>query len=609
MARRLMTGSEQLVATLAARGVDTVFGIVGSGFIDPLDLFGAAKVDGRRPIRFIDVKHEQSAVHMADGYARAKRGAIAAVMGQNGPGISNMVTGVATASYNHAPVLVVSPQAGSTTFGWRGFQEMDQMPLFAGMTRYAVDVPHASRIAECTGRAIDRALAQRGPAQVNYARDMVYAEHEVEIPAPVPRALEVPCLEAVREIGQRLVDAERPMILVGNGCRDPGPVQQLAARLNCPVATTYLHNDAYPATCPRAVGPLGYMGSQAAMRSLQDADLVLAVGTRINPFGITPQYGIDYWDPHKPLIQIDRDPNALGVTCSPVLAVAADAVETVRAIDDELVTLFNDDPGIDYTRHNAAWEAELERASWEPTGADGRLRPKAVLRSLRRGLDTHAFGAQHADPIVTTDIGHCCSQALSYLAFRRPESLLTAGTFGACGTAIPLALGARFAEPDRPIVALVGDGAAMMQGINELLTAREHRLGVTVVVFRNEVWGAELLNQLIWTDARAVGSELHDQPSAAGIARAMGVEGVEVHTLDAFEQELAGSIEAQAAGVTTLIEVHCSAEMGAPFRPDAMKPPQRRLAEFEHLTVTEARFGRQYERPDADDDADDPQPQ
>jgi len=574
-----MSASEALVETLVAHDVDRVFGIVGSAFIDPLDLFPAAG------ITFVDVQHEQNAVHMAEAYA-AISGKPGVVMGQNGPGISNMVTGMATAFMNRRPVVLISPQAGSNTFGWRGFQEIDQLPMFSNITKYQAQVPCGARMSEIVGRAFDRARQLRGPTQVNIPRDMFNEVHDYTISHPVRVDPVVPSPETVDRIAAALAAAERPMLLVGAGYdRGCGAAEALALQLGCPVATTYLHNDAFR-ECSHNVGSLGYMGSKAAMRCVAESDLILALGTRINPFGITKQYGLDYWDSTKPLIQIDIDPDAIGVTCDPIIAACADAAAAAGEINRELMHRVADEtePRIPFERYKREWHDELIASSKQPAGQE-RLRPKAVLDTIHTAL------AGRTDAVVTTDIGHCCSQALSYLD--GDVTLLSAGSFGSCGTSIPMALGAKMADPDRAVMALVGDGAVNMQGLNELLTAYRNGLGVTIVVFRNEVWGAELLNQLIWTDGRAVGTQIENPPIHM-IAEALGITGYEARTLEEFKQALDIAADMQFLRQSTLIEVHCSAEMGAPFRSDAMRCPTRHLPKYAHLTTTEADYTRQF---------------
>lgn len=574
-----MSASEALVETLVRHDVKKVWGIVGSAFIDPLDLFPKAG------IQFIDVQHEQNAVHIADAYARVS-GKVGVVMGQNGPGISNMVTGIATAYLNHSPVTVISPQSGTDSIGKLGFQELDQMPMFSNITKYQVHVQNSSRIPELTARAFNRAMHQNGPTQVNIPRDMFYDVHEYGIPAPMAKGAPVPAPETLEAVVKLVMDSKRPILITGYGCKDAAAVRELARLLNCPVATTYLHNDAYPSDDPHFVGSLGYMGSKAAMRCVQEADLVVALGSRLNPFGTTKQYNLDYWSPSKPLVQVDINEAALGVSCNPTIAVHGDAAATAAALLGRLQTVgVGAKEVMQYKQYFAEWQQELADSSKPPAGP--RPSPKSILFALKQTL------AGLTAPIVTTDIGHCCSQALAYLEFRQPKSLLTAGTFGSCGVAIPSAIGARFADPNRPIFALVGDGAVNMQGINDLLTCYRYKLGITVIVFRNEVWGAELLNQLIWTDARAVGTEI-ENPPIKNVATAFGCIGVEARSVDEFKAALEESIKAQKEGKSTLIEAYVTSEMGAPFRSDAMRCPKRHLPKYAELSTTTANYSRQY---------------
>lgn len=599
------TASEALVETLVRHKVKKVFGIVGSAFIDPLDLFPDAGID------FIDVTHvsptvtrgyaafshfdfmqEQNAVHMADVYGRMT-GIPGVAMGQNGPGITNMVTGVATAFLNHAPVCVITPQSGADSIGKLGFQELQQLPMMANITKYQVHVEHPPRMNELLGRALDRCLLNRGPTQMNYSRNILGTVSDYEFKEPMQINPVIPDASTIDSIVQRIAQAKKPVILAGGGLENATAVKILSQRLNCPVATTYLHNDCFPYTDERYVGPLGYMGSQAAMKCVMDSDLVIAVGTRLNPFGKTNQYSMAYWDDTRPLIQIDSNRDALGVSCNPTLAVCGDAARTIEAVNERMdktgFAAVIGKPAIPFKQYMKDWH-EFRAAKHLKITPEGRIPPRMVLRTFADVLK------ELDGPIVTTDIGHCCSQSLAYLEFDRPKSLFTAGTFGSCGTSIPMAVGARFADADRPVFALVGDGAVNMQGINELLTCFRRKLGITVVCFRNEVWGAELLNQLIWTDGRAVGSEI-ENPSIAGIARGFGAHGVTVSgSTEALADELRAAAARQKEGLSTLIEVMCTAEMGAPFRSDAMKCPTRYLPKYKHLTTETPDFTRQYSK-------------
>src|SRR5690606_24306012 len=286
-----MTSSEAFVETLAANGVKHVFGIVGSAYMDALDIFEPAG------IRFISVAHEQNAAHMADGYSRVTN-RHGVCIGQNGPGITNFVTAIAAAYWAHSPVIAITPETGSSTIGLGGFQETEQLPFFEKITKYQVHVNRPDRLAELTNRAFHIALTERGPAQINIPRDYFYGEVDVTIPKPqkIERSAGGP--QSLEEAAKALAAAKFPVIVAGGGVimsDGLAEARALAERLSAPVVTSYLHNDAFPAGHELACGPLGYQGSKAAMRIIAQADVVLALGTRLGPFGTLPQYGIDYW--------------------------------------------------------------------------------------------------------------------------------------------------------------------------------------------------------------------------------------------------------------------------------------------------------------------------
>ncbi len=298
-----MTPSEAFVETLAAHGIETVFGIVGSAYMDALDIFEPAG------IRFISVAHEQNAAHMADGYARVldRHGACIA---QNGPGITNFVTGIAAAYWAHSPVVCITPETGSATIGMGGFQETEQLPIFSKITKFQVHVNRPDRIAELTSRACDLALAERGPVQINIPRDYFYGEIDVDLPRPVPIERSAGGPESLAAATEALKSAKFPVIVAGGGVifsHGQDEAVALAERLGAPVVASYLHNDSFPNRHELFCGPLGYQGSKAAMRILQQADVVLALGTRLGPFGTLPQYGIEYWPKAARIVQVDPD--------------------------------------------------------------------------------------------------------------------------------------------------------------------------------------------------------------------------------------------------------------------------------------------------------------
>ncbi|WP_435200054.1 sulfoacetaldehyde acetyltransferase [Janibacter sp. GS2] len=580
-----MTPSEAFVETMVANGVTDIFGIMGSAFMDAMDIFAPAG------IRLVPVVHEQGAAHMADGYARVS-GKHGLVIGQNGPGISNCVTAIAAAYWAHSPVVIVTPETGTMGMGLGGFQEANQLPMFQEFTKYQAHVNNPKRMAELTGRAFDRAMTEIGPTQINIPRDYFYGEIETEIPTP-QRLDRGPgggaSLDAAADL---LAQAEFPVIISGGGVVMADGVEEckaLAERLGAPVVNSYLHNDSFPASHPLWCGALGYQGSKAAMKLIAQADVVVALGSRLGPFGTLPQHGMDYWPKDAKIIQIDADHKMLGLVKKISVGICGDAAEAAVALRERLEVrdLRSDDNREarveTMRREQDAWEQELtewthEKDGYslemieEAKGEDGSwLSPRQVLRELEKAMPERVM--------VSTDIGNINSVANSYLRFEEPRSFFAPMSFGNCGYALPTIIGAKAAAMDRPAVAYAGDGAWGMS-MGEVLTAVRHDIPVTAVVFHNRQWGAEKKNQVDFYDRRFVAGELESE-SFAGIARAMGAEGVTVSELDEVGPALTAAIDAQMnEGRTTVIEIMCTRELGDPFRRDALSKPVRLLDKY-----------------------------
>ena len=581
-----MTPSEAFVETLVANGVDTIFGIMGSAFMDAMDIFAPAG------IRLIPVVHEQGAAHMADGYARAS-GRHGVVIGQNGPGISNCVTAIAAAFWAHSPVVIVTPEAGTMGMGLGGFQEAHQLPMFQEFTKYQAHVNNPRRMAELTGRAFDRAMTELGPTQVNIPRDHFYGEIETEIPRPNRLDRGAGGARTLDEAADLLATAAFPVIVAGGGVVMADGVAEcvaLAERLGAPVVNSYLHNDSFPASHPQWCGPLGYQGSKAAMKLIAQADVVLALGTRLGPFGTLPQHGLDYWPKDAKIIQIDADHKMLGLVKKIDVGICGDAKLAAEALTERLLerTLACDatrDERASRTRaEKDAWETELSEWTHErdPFSLDmiaeaeqeegNWLHPRQVLRELENAMPAHAM--------VSTDIGNINSVANSYLRFEEPRSFLAPMSWGNCGYALPTVIGAKVAAPDRPAIAYAGDGAWGMS-MGEIMTAVRHDIPVTAVVFHNRQWGAEKKNQVDFYNRRFVAGELDNQ-SFAGIARAMGAEGIVVEKLADVGPALTRAVDLQMnEGKTCVIEIMCTRELGDPFRRDALSKPVRLLEKYQ----------------------------
>jgi sulfoacetaldehyde acetyltransferase len=584
-----MTPSEAFVETLVAQGVDTMFGIMGSAFMDAMDIFAPAG------IRLIPVVHEQGAGHMADGYARAT-GRHGVIIGQNGPGISNAVTAIAAAYWAHSPVVVITPETGTLTIGLGGFQEAHQLPMFREFTKYQAHVNNHKRMAEFTARAFDRALLEMGPTQLNIPRDLFYGEVQCEIPRPIRIERGAGGAAALQAAADLIAQAKSPVLIAGGGVVMGGAMQEaiaLAERIGCPVVNSYQHNDSFPASHALWCGPLGYQGSKAGMRLISEADVVVALGTRLGPFGTLPQYGMDYWPKSAKLVQIDADAKMLGLVKKVDVGICGDAKAAASAL---LALLAKCPLACDATRaeraariaaEKAAWEKELaewtherdaysldmiDQAKGEKPFSGGQwLHPRQVLRELERALPPRVM--------VSTDIGNINSIAHSYLRFEEPRSLFAPMSFGNCGYALPTIIGAKVGAPDRPAISYAGDGAWAMS-MGEILTCVRHDIPVTAVVFHNRQWGAEKKNQVDFYNRRFVADEL-DNPSFAGVARAMGAEGIVVDRLEDVGASLKKAVDLQMnRRKTCVVEIMCTRELGDPFRRDALAKPVRFLDKY-----------------------------
>lgn len=580
-----MTPSEAFVETMAANGVTEIFGIMGSAFMDAMDIFAPAG------IRLIPVVHEQGAGHMADGFSRVS-GRHGVVIGQNGPGISNCVTAIAAAYWAHSPVVIVTPETGTMGMGLGGFQEANQLPMFEEFTKYQGHVTNPARMAEFTGRCFDRAMSEMGPTQLNIPRDYFYGEIKTEIPQPSRLDRGPGGQHSLDEAAKLLANAKFPLIISGGGVVMGDAIEEckaLAERLGAPVVNSYLHNDSFPASHPLWCGPLGYQGSKAAMKLIARADVVVALGSRLGPFGTLPQHGMDYWPKDAKIIQIDADHKMLGLVKKISVGICGDAKAAAVALIGRLAnkTLACDgnrnERAIEIRDEKASWERELDEWTHEKDAFSldmideqknepgNYLHPRQVLRELEKAMPP--------DVMVSTDIGNINSVANSYLRFEKPRSFFAAMSFGNCGYAFPTIIGAKVAAPHRPAIAYAGDGAWGMSMV-ETMTCVRHNIPVTAVVFHNRQWGAEKKNQVDFYNRRFVAGELDNQ-SFAGIGRAMGAEGIVVDQIEDVGPALKKAIDLQMNhGKTTIIEIMCTRELGDPFRRDALSKPVRFLDKY-----------------------------
>ena len=574
-----MTTEEAFVKVLQMHGIEHSFGIIGSAFMPISDIFPDAG------ITFWDVAHETNGGLIADGYTRAT-GKMSMVIAQNGPGITGLVTPIKTAYWNHTPLLLVTPQAANKTMGQGGFQEVEQMNLFKDMVCYQEEVRDPSRMAEVLNRVIEKAIRGSAPAQINVPRDYWCQVIDIDLPPIVRLERQGGGADAIAKAADLLSKAKFPVILSGAGVVIGGAIEEtkkLAEKLDAPVCSGYQHNDSFPGSHPLAVGPLGYNGSKAAMELISKADVVLALGTRLNPFSTLPGYGIDYWPKKASIIQVDMNPDRIGLTKKVTVGISGDAKLVATQILEKLSSNAGDTDRqkrkdlIHQTK--SAWLQKLssldhedddEGTVWNKEARErdaDRMSPRQAWRAIQAGMPE--------DVIISSDIGNNCAIGNAYPTFEKPRKYLAPGLFGPCGYGFPSILGAKIGCPDTPVIGFAGDGAFGIS-MNEMSScAREEWPAITMVIFRNYQWGAEKRNTTLWFDNNFVGTELDPELSFAKVADACGLKGVTVKTMEETTAAIKQSCEDQKKGITTFIEVILNQELGEPFRRDAMKKPVR----------------------------------
>ncbi len=574
-----MTTEEAFVKVLQMHGIEHAFGIIGSAFMPISDIFPDAG------ITFWDVAHETNGGLIADGYTRAT-GKMSMVVAQNGPGITGLVTPIKTAYWNHTPLLLVTPQAANKTMGQGGFQEVEQMNLFKDMVCYQEEVRDPSRIAEVLNRVIEKAIRGSAPAQINVPRDFWTQVIDVELPPIVRLERQAGGAEAVESAAKLLSEAKFPVILSGAGVVIGDAISdcvKLAEKLDSPVCSGYQHNDSFPGSHPLAVGPLGYNGSKAAMELIAKADVVLALGTRLNPFSTLPGYGIDYWPKKAKIIQVDMNPDRIGLTKKVTIGICGDAKLVAQQILKKLSKKAgNTDRQMRKDLIHQTKSAWLQKLSgldheeddpgtvWNKEARDRdkeRMSPRQAWRAIQAGMPENV--------IISSDIGNNCAIGNAYPTFEKGRKYLAPGLFGPCGYGFPSILGAKIGCPDVPVIGFAGDGAFGIS-MNEMSScAREEWPAISMVIFRNYQWGAEKRNTTLWFDNNFIGTELDPKLSFAKVADACGLKGVTVKTMEETTKAIKQSCEDQKKGITTFIEVILNQELGEPFRRDAMKKPVR----------------------------------
>ncbi|KMW58235.1 Acetolactate synthase large subunit [Candidatus Rhodobacter oscarellae] len=554
-----ISGGQAVVDTLRAEGVTHVFGLIGSATMELFDALYDAE-----DIRFIGVRDERTGTHMADGFARASGRAGVILAGQNGPGTTNLVTGLAQAKAAFSPVVALAGML-STEHQYRdAFQEVDQQALFAPVTKRTWSVPSAGRVAELTREAFRTAQTPRqGPVLLNLPRDVLAAQtgRAAPLPPEATRPTAGPAGDAglIAQAAQLLGAADRPLIVAGGGIKNTRASREacaLAEALNCPMVTAPGHGDAVPFGHPLNAGQMGPRGNPVASRLAREADVILALGTRLG-FNST-FYSYDNLNQAARIIQVELDPQAIGRHFPVEIGLWADAPTAARQLREAVALTVQRQAmdawvigfQADREAHLAARDAEAVET--HPT------QPSGLYKALR--------GVLPRDAAITMDAGTLCLQATDALNYHQPGSLFTPLDFGLVGFSFAAGLGVKAAQPERPVVSLMGDGGFGMT-VSELSTAVAEGLNTVTIVMNNGCWGAEKAYQRDFFNGRYIGADVPSPPFDK-LAELYGAAGFRAERLS----EVAPAVEAAlACGKPAVVDVAVDPAALYSFRRDSFK--------------------------------------
>jgi acetolactate synthase I/II/III large subunit len=548
-----MSAGRAVVELWKAEGVRHVFGIVGSTFLDVLDV-----LHDDRSMEYVNVRHEQGGAFMADGLARVTA-APAVCLVTSGPGATNLVTGIAGAYVAHSPVVAVAGGSSLSVDGRDAFQELDLVALFQPVTRLSIRVTQPGRIADTLRFAFRTAMSgRRGPVFVDIPRD-VLNDQVVALDALAPDAYRPthpapPHPEAVRKTARLLARAERPLVLAGGGVTWAAAsdlVTRLSAGYGLPVVTAYGRNDAVPNDDPLYVGPLGRAGAPEAAEACRRADLLLVVGSRLGQF--TSFYDARYIQPGTAIAQVDVDSRDIGRIYPVAVGIQADARETLAALLDVLAEAHVGAAPEAWQREARELRARREaRLLAEAALVGTPIKPQRVYAELRQALPP--------DTIVTLDAGAAPAYGYDRLRFSRPRTFLTPLDLGGLGFAFPAALGAKLGRPEAPVLAIHGDGGFLMNA-QELETAVRHGIAVVTLVLNNNCWGSEKAYQRHFYQKRYVGVDIGN-PRYDRYAELFGARGYYVEHPDAIGDTIRAALD---AGQPAVVEI--------PIDPDELPVP------------------------------------
>lgn len=546
-----MLGANALVEALRREKTEVVFGLPGGAIMPVYDVFYKMRdLPSEFGIRHILARHEQTAAHMADGYARAS-GRVGVCMSTSGPGATNLVTGIATAFMDSSPVVAITGQVARPFIGKDAFQETDIVGIATSVTKYTFQARKASEIPQIVKSAFRIASARRpGPVVIDLPRD-VQLETDVmnfsdnSTPKRYGPVAD-PDPKTVLRMVDALANAQTPLIVAGGGIRVSEASQELLALaelLMCPVATSLMGKGCIPEDHPLSIGVMGMHGSSETNQVVSKADVLFVVGSRLSD---RTTGNVEKFCPNSQILHVDADRAEIGKNKMPTLSLAADARKALRAIHERLATRL-------LQKRDSCWfHRSKNDINLDKLEKDGPyLSAVRVVKLLRKLLPR--------ETIVTTEVGQNQMWCAVHFQAYGPRRFITSGGLGTMGFGFPASMGAKVACPDVPVVDIAGDGSFAMTE-NALATSVEEQIPVTVVVLNNRMLGMVAQWHRLFYGRRYFGVELGKSPCFPKLAEAYGAEGVQVGD---YKELTAAVKQAIKSVLTTVIDVPVSPEEDA----------------------------------------------
>ena len=496
-----MSGGKAVVESLKIEGVRCVFGLIGSATMEIFDALYKNK-----NIRFIGVRDERTGTHMADGYARASGKVGIILAGQNGPGVTNLVTGIAQAHKAFSPVISIAGDISSDQAGKDSFQEIDQQKLFEPITKKTWTINKINEIPKIISDAFKLVLSRRnGPVHINFPRNIlsktyIFKKFKKHKQSKITRASR----KEISKTIDLLTKSSRPVIIAGGGIKNTKgdkEVASLAKKLNIPIVTSAGHGDALSSTENLYAGQMGPRGNIVATNLVRKADVILALGTRLG-FNST-FFSYENINKKASIIHVDIEPSSLGRYFPITIGICTDSKTFVKQLYDRLSKIKNLKKTNIWTKNFLEEKKIYLKKREEEANFINPIQPSALFKILRETLPSNS--------VITLDAGTLCLQATDQLNYSGPKSLFTPLDFGLVGFSFACGLGVKLAKPNSKVISLMGDGGFGMT-ISELSTAVEYKINTITIVLNNKSWGAEKAYQRDYYDQRYIGSEITSPP-------------------------------------------------------------------------------------------------